>query len=96
MDAAADRNFRRHSDLYRHWDRQNRVFRRILGLGRDRYGDPSGCSLPHSGVGEDRSEVGDEPKTANPGARRLVNSASKTVSTQNETLKIVFSVELWV
>ena len=96
MDAAADRNFRRYSDLYRLWDRQNRVFRQILGLGRDRYGDPSGCSLPHSGVGEDRSEVGDEPKTANPGARRFVNSASKTVSTQNETLKIVFSIEFWV
>ena len=44
---------------------------RILGVRRDRYGEPLGCSLPHSGVGEDRSEVGDEPKPANPGLDRL-------------------------
>ena len=82
--------------LWRSGGVENRDLRRILGLGGHRYGEPSGCSLPHSGVGEDRSEVGDEPKTANPGARRFVNSASKTVSTQNETLKIVFSIEFWV
>ena len=75
---------------------KNRDLRRILGLGAHRHGDPQGGPLPHSGVGEDRSEVGYEPKPANPGGQRFVNSASKTVFTQSETLRIVFSIEFWV